>query len=150
MFLAHAQPAVPQMVSHDGLVRLTAAELGRIVFEHLCTIHDDAVLADWPGHPGAARRAGYTEWQGRAGRQIVSLAWDWVQLADGGFRRLEYVAPRTNVRVIEPRGYDRPPQDCGPLWEVIAALAWQDQAAAGVARLAAEASFEMPACRRTQ
>ena len=150
MFLAHTRPAVPQMVSHDCAVRVTASQLGQIVFEHLCTIQDDAVLADWPGEAAGLRRAGYTEWQGRLGTRPVSLAWDWVQLADGAFRALDTVAPRSNVRLVDRQGYDLPPQDCQALWGAIAAIAWESAAAGGLARPAAEASFTLPACRRTQ
>lgn len=96
----------PQLHSHDFLVRLSAAALEAIVFDHLYTVQDAAVLADCESPTFAGQRAGTTEWQAQAGRIVVSLAWDWTEAADGGLHLVRAVAPRTNLQLIDARGYD--------------------------------------------
>lgn len=116
--------AAPQKHSHDYLVRVTAAALRAIVFEHYCTLQDSAVLE---GEPGAADlRAGLTEWVGVAGGRRISLGWDWQELDDGQALPLLTVAPRSNLMVIDTKGYDLPPEAVAShLWEVVRQIHWQ-------------------------
>jgi len=116
---------LPQMYSHDYQVRVNAATLMGIAFEHLYTIQDAAVLNDAIACRIAGRRAGFTEWQGLCGRTVVSLAWDWVELSDGFIRPIDPVAPRSNLKLIDARGYDLAAETAAAsLWLRINALDW--------------------------
>ena len=119
------QPAAaPQKHSHDYLVRVTAAALRAIVFEHYCTLQDSGVLDDEPA--AADRRAGLTEWIGEAAGRRVSLGWDWRELDDGQALPLLEVAPRSNLMVVDTKGYDLPPQAVAShLWEAVRQIHWQ-------------------------
>lgn len=125
-----APTSVPQMHSHDYLLRLTRDELDSLVLSHLFTVDDPAVLADAGVGPAAGVRGGYTEWQGTVGGHVVSLAWDWIQLADGAFQILPAVSPRTNVRLLDSKGYDSAPaEESDALWQYVARIDWRTPAA---------------------
>ena len=113
--------------SRDYYVRLPSHALGEIDFEHLHSEHDEAVLDDaFFAHGSDTRWAGSTEWQGQGANPAVSLAWDWVVQADGEIRLLSVVPPRTNVQVIDPKGYDLPPsQAISHLLDLIESLPWR-------------------------
>ncbi len=115
------------MHSRDYYVRLPSDALGRIEFEHIRSAHDDAVLDDaLQAHGRQTRWAGSTEWQCQDGAAALSLAWDWVVQADGEMRLLHVVAPRTNVQVIDPKGYDLPQDEAIPhLLDLIESLPWR-------------------------
>lgn len=125
--------SVPQMHSHDYLVRLTRDELDCLVLSHLYTVDDPAVLADAAVGSAAGVRGGYTEWQGTVGSRVVSLAWDWIQLADGALQALPAVSPRTNVRLLDAKGYDSAPaEESNAWWEYLARIDWRAPAAAAL------------------
>lgn len=115
-----------QMHSRDYYVRLPSHALSAIEFEHLHSAHDEAVLDDaLQTHGHQTRWAGSTEWQGQ-GADPVSLAWDWVVQADGEVRLLAVVPPRTNVQVIDRKGYDLPQAQAIPhLLDLIETLPWK-------------------------
>ena len=115
-----------QLYSRDYYVRLSSQALGELEFEHLHSAHDEAVLDDVPTGRSGAQWAGSTEWQGQRASAPVSLAWDWVVLADGEVRVLSVVAPRTNMQVIDPKGYDLPHAEAVPhLLGLIESLPWR-------------------------
>lgn len=116
-----------QLHSRDYYVRLSSQALCDLEFEHLHSAHDEAVLDDVPAGRGAGTQwAGSTEWQGLRASGPVSLAWDWVVLADGEVRVLSAVAPRTNMQVIDPKGYDLPQSQALPhLLGLIESLPWR-------------------------
>jgi len=116
-----------QLHSRDYYVRLPSHALCEIEFEHLHSAHDAAVLDDAPMAQGKPTRwAGSTEWQGLGPSPAVSLAWDWVVLADGEVRLLSVVPPRTNVQVIDPKGYDLPESQAIPhILDLIESLPWR-------------------------
>jgi hypothetical protein len=116
-----------QMHSRDYYVRLPSHALCGIEFEHLHSAHDDAVLDDALQTLGQPTQwAGSTEWQGQGASPPVSLAWDWVVQADGEVRLLGVVPPRTNVQVIDRKGYDLPESQAIPhLLELIESLPWR-------------------------
>jgi hypothetical protein len=121
------------MHSHDYLLRLTREELDGLALSHLYTVDEPAVLAD-AGLPHAVGvRGGYTEWQGTLAGRVVSLAWDWVQLADGAFQPISAAAPRSNVRLLDGKGYDSARgAEAEVLWAFIARIDWQAEAAAAL------------------
>lgn len=123
--------SVFQMHSSDYLIRLSPQTLGRIVWQHLCTAEDPAVLDD-PAPPGL--RAGYTEWSGLWQGRMASLAWDWVSLSDGALQLLATVAPRSNLRLLGAGGYDMAPQaEADALWAFIRSLHWTGPAESALA-----------------
>ena len=115
------------MHSRDYYVRLPSHALCNIEFEHLHSAHDEAVLDDaLLAHGSRTQWAGSTEWQGQGANPAVSLAWDWVVQADGEVRLLAIVPPRTNVQVIDPKGYDLPQsQALRHLLDLIESLPWR-------------------------
>lgn len=115
------------MHSRDYYVRLPSHALGDLEFEHLHSAHDDAVLDDaLQAHGRQTQWAGSTEWQGQGANPPVSLAWDWMVEADGEVRLLRVVPPRTNVQVIDRKGYDLPQAQAIPhLLDLIESLPWR-------------------------
>lgn len=106
--------AVPQLYGPDLLVRLRPSQLKDILFEHLCTMQEHAVLLDARTLMGMkAIDGGVTEWQGQYGHRVVSLAWDWVMTADGAISALETVSPRSNLCLLDNKGYDMPETEGG-------------------------------------
>lgn len=133
MYSMTAACAHPQWHSHDQRVRVREAALVAIVFEHACSVQDFAVLADARRGHGAVHSAGVTEWQARCAGRLVSLGWDWVRLDDGALRHAAEVAPRTNIMLIDGRGYDLAADECdAALWKLIEAMPWQATAAASL------------------
>jgi hypothetical protein len=125
-----AAPVAPQLHSPDGRVRLRPAALSTILFEHVCTVQDLAVLDDArPEHRGAAS-AGITEWCGAWSGRLISLGWDWVCLDDGALVAQTTVPPRSNLMLLDSLGYDADPvQADASLWCLIHGLPWQRIAA---------------------
>lgn len=96
--------AFTQLHSGDYRLRMTMAQLDRLALTHLCTVMDPSVLED--AHALQPRCAGWTEWTADHQGRAVSLAWDWVELADGAIQALPRVPPRTNLQVVDGKGYD--------------------------------------------
>jgi len=123
---------------HDYLVRVPASHLGRIVLEHLLTEQDAQVLE--LAFPPARRprgRAGLTEWEGRIDGCLVSLAWDWLELDDGRLQVLP-LPVRSNLMLLDERGYDLPREVCEPLLlGLIGRTPWQREVHAALAEAAA-------------
>jgi hypothetical protein len=119
------------MHSHDHLIRARHQVLSGIEFQHLYTEQDAAVLEDAFDLPHAVNWiAGTTEWVGHIQGALASIGWDWVQLNDGAVHALKLVAPRTNLQVIDPKGYDLSTEDAAAiLWSVVEALPWQSEVA---------------------
>jgi hypothetical protein len=147
MNLARSQAVAPfQMHSHDYLLRVRPCELDTIVFVHLCTVQDPSVLQDTAWEGRGPLRAGYTEWHGVRNGTAVSLAWDWVELSDGALHAVTTVPPRSNLRLLDPKGYDlAPAAECEALWARIEALPWSDEALGGLSRMMDSALDPLPA-----
>lgn len=138
----------PQLFSRDYLIRVRAPQLEQIVFDHLFTVQDDTILLDCED---AVLRAGYTEWQGHSQGGLVSLAWDWMELADGALKEVTAVAPRSNLRLVDAKGYDLPGAEAAALWDVIRGHDWQAPARQALARLEQPAGpFQVGAPRARQ
>jgi hypothetical protein len=119
------------MHSRDHLIRARHQVLSGIEFQHLYTEQDATVLEDaFDLPPSVIWMAGTTEWVGDIRGAVASVGWDWVRLHDGAVHALKLVAPRTNLQVIDPKGYDLSIEDAAAiLWSVIAALPWQSEVA---------------------
>jgi hypothetical protein len=119
------------MHSRDYLIRARHQVLSGTEFQHLCTEQDATVLEDAFDLPPALNWiAGTTEWVAHIQGTVASIGWDWVQLHDGAVHALKEIAPRTNLQVIDPKGYDLCIEDAAViLWSVIEKLPWQSEVA---------------------
>lgn len=114
-----------QLHSHDYRVRLFAEELDGLVLSHLATTEANDILDDARACGFAAGRAGTTEWHGTCQGKAISIAWDWLQLSDGQLRSLALTAPRTNLRVLDRRGYDLEADEETLLWSLVQRHQWR-------------------------
>lgn len=87
----------------DGRVRLKVSELEATTFIHNFSFLDDQVHSEAPKFSPAA---GCTEWIGKFGSASISVGWDWYLDAHHQIQLLRAVAPRSNLCVIDPKGYD--------------------------------------------
>lgn len=129
-----AAAASPQLHSADWRVRLREGALFSIVLEHVCSAQDFSVFDEAvPAHQ-RAQSAGITEWQGVAGGRLVSLGWDWLRLHDGALVPETSTPPRSNIMLIDARGYDMSHDEChAALWKLIHQFPWQRDAALALA-----------------
>lgn len=126
--------SIPQMHSPDYYFRVPGRKLGIVQLQHSFTEPDPGVLKDARQLGIPARGAGMTEWAGTHERYPLSLGWDWVELADGDIRPVMVIAPRTNLRLVDAKGYDVPDAAAVPfLWEFIGSLDWRPAVAAALA-----------------
>lgn len=111
--------------SADGRVRVKMGALLGIVFEHVLTAQDLAGLSAY----GASEHivmAGLTEWKGAHEGRHVTLGWDFLVVQDGALIPDKSVGPRTNLLLLDPKGYDRTVEDLDELlWDLIATLPWK-------------------------
>jgi len=116
----------PQMHCRDFRIRLKLHELRRVSFSHLFTFRDLDVMADAAQHLHRACVAGSTDWSAEARGVGVSLEWDWIVLEDGTVALFKAAAPRTNLCLIGPDGYDldEESQHAG-LWAAVENIAWR-------------------------
>jgi hypothetical protein len=123
--------SVPQLHSPDLLVRLRLSQLDDILFELLYSSQEPEVLIDARHCTGGrAIDGGMTEWQGQHGLRVVSLGWDWAMLPDGSIKPLTAVGPRSNICLLDAKGYDMPAKALnGHLFDLIQRLAWQEHLA---------------------
>jgi hypothetical protein len=87
----------------DGKVRLKASDLVRTGLEHNFSFLDDLVQAD---APEASPAAGCTEWIGTFQGKTITVGWDWYLDTDVEVTLLRAVPPRSNICVIDEKGYD--------------------------------------------
>lgn len=121
---------IPQLFSHDYYFRIAERKLGAVRLTQSFSLEDPGVFHEVRTLCLPARRAGITEWEGIQEGHPLSLGWDWMELEDGEIRPVMVVAPRTNIMVIDRRGYDIPePSSAAFLWEFIAALPWKQAVA---------------------
>jgi hypothetical protein len=148
IFTPVGKPALFQMHSHDYRVRVTSPELKALRLDHLCTVEDPSVFDDVP--PGArAVRTGVTEWQGAIHGQAVSVAWDWYETPEGTLHLAHAVAPRTNLMLIDSKGYDAPHAAVeAAMCRFVSDFAWQHCARRDLGvRLASASSPDFSASR---
>lgn len=107
---------------------MTARDVERMKLEHLYT----EALDSLGGIP--TRWAGLTEWVCRQDGATISLAWDWVRLDDGALVECFDCPVRSNVMILDDKGYDLGPEaSAAMLQEKIRATAWQRDVAASQA-----------------
>lgn len=119
------------MHSHDYRIRVTCDDLASLRLRHLCTTED---LGSWGEMLPSPTRAGSTEWHGEFAGRPVSVGWEWIQKDGGGLQALMDVPPRTNLMIIDAKGYDLPESEfVDALWCFLRQLAWQAEAVQDVA-----------------
>ncbi len=121
--------APPTWLAPDRRLRMRAGELANVKVEHLETFQDAAVLEDARPAP----YAGSTEWHGHHGGTVVSIAWDWSGADDGDVRIVQAVSPRTNLQLLDAKGYDLPEAEAAAvLWRYIECRPWQQHVRAAL------------------
>lgn len=109
----------PQTFSRDMYVRLRAADIAALELIHL---HSEVT-----GRAYSTQPAGVTEWIGKHGQNMLSIAWDWIILSDGLFCMPSDAVIRTNIMLVDGRGYDTDPAATDKACALkVASLGWQD------------------------
>lgn len=115
----------PQMYSRDYYCRVPQRKVAELRLQHSTSIVEASVLNEVRHLHLPGRVAGITEWQGLEQGYPISLGWDWMELQDGAVRPVMVIPPRTNIRLIDAKGYDVPEASAAPfLWALIASLPW--------------------------
>lgn len=96
----------PQLHSGDRKIRLSPRDLRGLVLTHLDSGGNAQQLPDAGTTDRNCHRTGWTEWHGQVDGKPSSLAWDWVEVAPGCLQVDRTVPPRTNMHVIDAKGYD--------------------------------------------
>jgi len=108
-----------QSFSHDMYVRLRAADMAKMEFKHL--------YSETTGPAHSPLPTGVTEWTGLHGKNVLSLAWDWVYLNDGMICLPNEGLIRTNIMLVDASGYDTGPAATDKACiSKIATLDWQE------------------------
>ena len=115
----------PQMYSRDYYCRVPQRKAAELRLQHSTSIVDASVLNEVRHLRLPGRVAGIAEWHGLEQGYPISLGWDWMELQDGDIRPVMVIPPRTNIRLIDAKGYDVPETSAAPfLWSLIASLQW--------------------------
>ncbi|MES2951739.1 MAG: DUF4902 domain-containing protein [Pseudomonadota bacterium] len=110
----------PQTFSRDMYVRLKAADINAVRLTHL--------YSEVTGKAYGKQPAGITEWTGIHGQGLLSIAWDWIFLNDGLFSVPRDSVIRTNVMLVDGKGYDIDPTATDRACAAkIATLNWQNK-----------------------
>jgi len=116
----------PQMHSRDYYCRVPQRKAAELRLQHSATILEPSVLNEVRHLCLPGRVAGITEWHGVEQGYPISIGWDWMELQDGDIRPVMVIAPRTNIRLVDAKGYDVSEASAAPfLWALIASLPWQ-------------------------
>jgi hypothetical protein len=86
-------------------VRIKLSELASRTWTHQDTFTSTFIRAD---SPATALIAGGTEWSADFNGSNLTAGWDWYQDADSRICLLEKVPPRSNIVLIDEKGYDVP------------------------------------------
>lgn len=131
----------PQLHCRDFRVRLNIHDLRRVAFEHLLTFRDIDVMVDAARCFNRACVAGSTDWWASVDGVGVSLEWDWILGADGSVAVFEDAAPRTNLCLIGPHGYDLDEDgQRNGLWAAIESITWRGAVTSHLASASAAGS----------
>ncbi len=92
-------------VSHDGYIRLSLRALSKLSFIHLSSDFDNDILTDLKLQTVPARHAGFSEWISDT-NPAISLGWSWFIHSQTQRLLAAPEAIRSNVMLIDVRGYD--------------------------------------------
>lgn len=125
MTAAACSSSLPQMHSRDYYCRVPERKIAGLRLSHLDSCVDPTVQDEVQRLGLRGRLAGITEWHGLQEGYPVSLGWDWMELQDGHVRAVMVIPPRTNLKLVDAKGYDLPEASAAPfLWALIASLPW--------------------------
>ena len=88
----------------DFAVRLREGDFADVQWQHSFSFADPSMLAESPWDSVAA---GSTEWTGIFNGQMISVGWDFFVSSDGHVFPLQGVPPRSNIRLLDVKGYDQ-------------------------------------------
>jgi hypothetical protein len=121
-------------LSPDGYIRLPLASLNSLSFEHLFSDSDADFLQELREQTVPARSAGFSEWKSNT-NPAISLGWGWFIHSESERLMLAPDGVRSNVMLIDARGYDLGPGQTSNLfcswldtfeWEVAVSVALHD------------------------
>jgi hypothetical protein len=113
------------MYSRDYYCRVPQRKACELRLQHATSSVEASVLNEVRHLRLPGRVAGITEWHGAEQGYPISLGWDWMELQDGDIRPVMVIPPRTNIRLIDAKGYDVPEASAAPFfWALIASLPW--------------------------
>jgi len=114
------------MLSPDGYVRMPLATLDALSFDHLFSQCDDEFLQELCAQTVPAAVAGFSEWKSRTD-PAISLGWGWFVHSRSQRVLLAPENVRSNVMLIDARGYDLGPVQTANLFRLwLDGLSWQD------------------------
>lgn len=100
-------------------VRMKAADIDSAKLTHL---YSEVIRKSYGTQP-----TGITEWTGVFCQSLLSIAWDWILLNDGLYSIHAGSRIRTNILLVDGRGYDVDPDATEKVCVArIAALSWQE------------------------
>ena len=114
------------LLSPDGYIRLTFADLVVLPFEHLFSEADSDFLAELRVQMIPAHLAGFTEWKSQS-TPTVSLGWSWFVHAQSDQLLLAPGPIGSNLMLRDEHGYDLGAPTTSELLSIwINALDWKD------------------------
>lgn len=115
------------VVSADGCIRLSFAELQAVPLVHLSSGLDEPFAGGESGECSRSAITGHTEWVSQGESPKISLSWDWEMVGSSGETGLRRVgAPYSNVRIVDARCRDLEYEKSQLLQELcVDALDWQ-------------------------
>lgn len=95
-------------VTHDFQIRIRESDLEKLRWQHVTTFTLDGAAQDAPPN---AIKAGATEWMANFQDKSLSIGWDWYLDDANQIHSMEVVAPRSNILIIDAKGYDCPAEE---------------------------------------
>lgn len=113
----------PKIKSADFQVRLKPHQIATLEWVHLDTsLHAEHAITGGR----SSSLGGLTEWTSRHQGKCLTMGWDWILCDDGQLMVSTEVAPRANIQVLDPAGYDRDHGSSAQgLWEIVTLIPWQ-------------------------
>lgn len=117
------------MNSADYRIRVKTSTLTELLWQHSLSYVDDEVLrhCNIPALAMSQCLAGGTEWISVFENKLISLGWDWIRSHDGSFSLVIANAPRSNLCLIDEKGYDMSPTETDErLTGFLSTFNWQE------------------------
>jgi len=121
---ANTARTLPPAISHDGYIRLSLRHLDELPFIHLDSAFDPEILEELQARTIPACHAGYSEWISNTD-PAISIGWSWFVHADSRRILPAPEAVRSNVMLVDARGYDLGPAETSMMFATwIATREW--------------------------
>jgi hypothetical protein len=113
--------------SPDGYIRLRLASLNTLTFVHLFSESDAGFLHELQSQTVPAIAAGFSEWKTMTD-PVISIGWGWFIHEDSERMLLAPDGVRSNVMLIDARGYDLGSQRTSTLFGTwLSSFEWQSE-----------------------